>query len=151
MHDKIIFLDIDGVLVNRRSLKERSGIKSVADENCVFSLNEIIKLTSAKIVISSAWRFCGLEEMKLILKYWGVIADVVDITPCLYDKLGNDNRALEIQKWLDDNPTKAFVIIDDIQDMSHLNKYLVRTKFEEGLRGLHINPAVDILNRSGGE
>lgn len=149
----IIFLDIDGVLVNRRSLKERSGMKAVGDPVCVGNLNRLIALADARLVISSSWRFCGLEEMKLILSYWGVNGTVIGLTPDLSYKSPESNiwicplRGEEIQKWLDENTGvwNDFVILDDDADMSHLEGKLVRTDFEIGLTDNDVKAALKIL------
>ena len=53
---KIIFLDFDGVLINRESLKQASGLQSKAHPSCVAALNSIIEVTEASIVVTSTWR-----------------------------------------------------------------------------------------------
>jgi len=60
--DKIIFLDIDGVL-NVCSM-ERDEYGSLFHKHFEDNLRWIIDQTDAKIVISSTWRFSGLEIMK---------------------------------------------------------------------------------------
>lgn len=56
---KVIFLDIDGVLINRESfmapLKMR-GVRVAAHPACMAQLNRIIADTGAGIVVSSTWR-----------------------------------------------------------------------------------------------
>ena len=57
---KVIFLDIDGVMNCRRSVKadianDRRPYSSF-DPDCVNALNQIIKETDAVIVVSSVWR-----------------------------------------------------------------------------------------------
>lgn len=143
---KVIFLDIDGVLVNRKSLKERSGLRSVANTDCVAALNTITDITGAKLVISSAWRFCGLEEMKVVLKFWGVTAEVIGLTEDL--AVGNiyaDTRGLEIAEWLRHNSCSTFVILDDCPNVGPLNGNLVKTEFEIGLTDEHTRRAIALL------
>jgi hypothetical protein len=78
---KVIFLDIDGVLVNRRSLRRRSGQQSTGDGPRVNALNRIIETTHAELVLSSTWRLdYGREEMDEILARWGVRATLVGAT-----------------------------------------------------------------------
>lgn len=55
MKDKIIFLDIDGVL-NGHEFNAEAQSGNIRNE-CVQHLNRIIRLTGAKIVLSSAWRY----------------------------------------------------------------------------------------------
>lgn len=54
MNDRLIFLDIDGVLNNHVALK--NGINSLDRQN-VEQLNILIRATGAHLVISSAWRY----------------------------------------------------------------------------------------------
>ncbi|HZC25018.1 MAG TPA: HAD domain-containing protein, partial [Candidatus Binatia bacterium] len=73
---KLIFLDVDGTLVTKRTLAERLALglagQAVADPACVDALNQLIAETGARIVLSSSWRFCGKLEMEAVLKLWGV-------------------------------------------------------------------------------
>ena len=135
---KVIFLDIDGVLVSRRSiLKFRDG--RVFGPWHIAQLNRVIEKTGAKIVVSSVWRYDGLEKIREKLKIGGVQAEVVDITPRFnFDRA----RGLEIQAWLDawkkawhkpEDKVEQFIIIDDDSDMHHLMPYLVHTSFIYGL------------------
>lgn len=149
---KVIFLDIDGVLVNRRSLKERSRRRAVADPGCVAALNAILERTGAAIVLSSAWRFSGLEEMRLILNHWGVSPHLIGVTPDRTRReasglYAGDPREAEIQQWLDEQKglIEAFVILDDDGDMGHLAAHLVRTEFEIGLTPAQAEYAIAIL------
>lgn len=137
----ILFLDIDGVLVNARSLRERSGRHSVADSNCVAQLNRVTNVTGAALVLSSSWRFCGLEEIRLILQHWGVTGELISMTPDLTRKSGELGlyagvpRGREIQEWLNDHAHDGctFAIVDDDADMEHLTPRLVRCEFAAGL------------------
>lgn len=147
---KVIFLDVDGVLVNRRSLMDRSGRDSVADSKCVYALNHITDTTGAKIVVSSSWRFCGEQEMRLVLAHWKVRAEMISITPDLTRKENNlyvaTPRGYEIQKWIDEHPeVTAFAILDDECDMAHLESKLVKTVFEAGLTEQDALKAIQML------
>jgi len=125
-YDKIIFLDIDGVLNSENWYKKRyvmpefkeyldnkkhmSDIQHDAwefDPDAVARLNKIIKETGAKIVVSSVWR--NMPNIKDILKDVGIIGEVVGITPTIWDlKHGKSNieikshvpRGIEIQEWI---------------------------------------------------
>ena len=63
---KVIFLDIDGVLINKASLLNVES-SYVPDEKCVQQLNELINRTDAKIVVSSCWRIGRSRLMKAYL------------------------------------------------------------------------------------
>ena len=77
--EKIIFLDIDGVLNVYCEGRDRFG--------CTFhkhfedNLKWIIEETKAKIVISSTWRFSGLSVMQEMWEHRGLTGEVIDITP----------------------------------------------------------------------
>jgi hypothetical protein len=148
---KIIFLDIDGVLVITSDFKDRVGKCMVADENCIKQLNAITDATKAKIVISSSWKYCGQQEISLIMKYWGVTGKVIGVTPELSPhwedgkEFHQVDRGLEIQKFLDDKVgVKSFVIIDDF-GIDHLKQFLVKTQFQSGLTEELANKAIEIL------
>lgn len=153
---KAIFLDIDGVLVNRRSLKERSGMRAVADRGCVDALNRVIVSggpgSFVPIVLSSSWRFCGLEEMRLILRHWGVWGELIGCTPDLTRVPSESGglyvgvpRSLEIQAWMGVNGRpEEFVILDDDRD-ADVDGRLVATEFESGLTHADANRAIRIL------
>lgn len=150
----IVFLDIDGVLVNRRSLIERSGLRAIGDGDCVDALNHVTDTTGAEIILSSSWRFCGLNEMRLILRHWGVKAPLIGMTPDLTRSPTKHGelyvgvpRGREIQAWLDEAEVKPerFVIIDDDCDMEHLRGSLIKTEFEVGLTMMDALLAIEML------
>lgn len=144
----IIFLDIDGVLVNRASLRQASGLRASADPKCVSALNKIIAETDAKIVVSSTWRRSGVNFVIQKLRSWGVSGDIVGLTPVL--NVVNVERGNEIQTWIDENTQlgkiiTSFVILDDDDDMLHLTNRLVQTVFEDGLTESDADRAIGIL------
>lgn len=109
---KIIFLDIDGVLVTTNhgfdGIKEyHSNLETHAmfDKNAVHNLNRLIEATEARIVLSSSWRTTTTtEELESILKRGGVEnARVTGATPHV-NVNGRSHRGAEISAWLDKNP-----------------------------------------------
>lgn len=163
---KIIFLDIDGVLVigdDPKCLKsfveiENHYLNPFAKE-CVESLNKLIEATGAKIVISSTWRKSNnIDILKKHFEGQGVVGEIIGTTPVLKIEGGfSVNRGLEIQCWIDKHDhenIESFVIIDDDSDMSHLMDKLVRTCLwdynkdgtKTGLREKHVLKAISILN-----
>jgi len=140
MFDKIIFLDIDGVLVTRRSIMEKKHHEAF-DPICISNLNKIILNTECKIVISSTWRFLyTIDDLKIIFKNVGIINTIIGTT----GKDGNI-RGDEIQLWLLQNPTNRFCIIDDDSDMGNLMDKLVLTTFDKGIEGFHVQQAIHFL------
>jgi hypothetical protein len=121
--DKIIFLDIDGVLNVIGQGRDEFG--QCFHKHFEDNLRWIIEQTGAKIVISSTWRMSGLSEMQRMWKYRNLAGEVIDITPTevdvvergtceFYDQV---DRGFEIQQWIDDNNVKCYCIIDDDNDM----------------------------------
>jgi hypothetical protein len=150
---KVVFLDIDGVLVNRRALKIAHDlqVREVADPVCVKHLNEILAKTGAKIVISSCWRIGRtVPELQALMDKWHVKGEVIDRTECDWDV----TRGKEIQWWLNGAwPPRAtgpevesFVILDDDKDMGDLLPRLVQTRFEPGLTAADAKWAIQLLN-----
>lgn len=139
---KVLFLDIDGVLIN-----ERYASRNTADPKCVRELNRITDVTGAKIVVSSSWRHYGLPKIALILRQWGVTGDIIGITPTMKDR----ERRWEIMTWLDrsdyDWSNSMFVVIDDERDAIPAGDFGVRTTFERGLGRQGADRAIAILER----
>ena len=130
----VIFLDIEGVLVNLGA----QGTGGEADPACVARLNRLTESSGAALVVSSTWRSQGLDEITGLLRGWGVTAPVAGITDDLsYLDLTSPigiQRGDEIGQWLDAHPeVEAFVILDDDDDMAGLRPYLVQTEDGVGL------------------
>lgn len=143
VNEKIIFLDIDGVLnvevyltifwdICKRinlSRPEAASLRMDAmrdDYGNLFCplasrrLAWIIELTGAKIVISSTWRMNGLSEMQAMWKHRGLAGEVIDITPIHMAKRTNDmpflerlERGNEIKEWLSEHPEVKSYVIFD--------------------------------------
>jgi len=162
--NKIIFLDIDGVLNSQNTFRDNHEygkffIKnmngSVDDEiihimldidlDKVFILRDICNLTGAKVVVSSSWRrlmvYSLLEE-----KLTSLGIPIVGTTPYI-----NGNRGDEIREYLEDNKVADFVILDDdiFKDFNELENYLVKTSFyEDGLNDEISKEVVRILRKN---
>lgn len=148
--NRIIFLDIDGVLNNPKSLMD--GNKP--DIDCIKALNWLVAETGAKIVVSSTWR--GRPDLLDVFKSWGCNFEVIGITPSLESKTVNGvfigkERGNEIAKWLEKNRGKweFFVILDDDDDMGHLKPNLVQTNYKYGLTWADARKAKSLLMGDG--
>lgn len=121
----VIFLDVDGVLITRRSRNMRTPTP-----RCVARLNELCSATGAVLVVSSVWRLGRpLKALRALLRGWGVKARVVGVTPRM-----DAERGHEIAAYLREHPeVERFVILDDDADMAHLMPQLVQTGFDYGL------------------
>ncbi|MFA5024197.1 MAG: HAD domain-containing protein [Patescibacteria group bacterium] len=145
---KVVFLDIDGVLVSFASMHLPNEILPLSmqpvdafDEKCVGRLKNILDKTGAKIVLTSSWRkLFDIAEMIEHFKNHGIVG-IIDCTASL-----NDHRGKEIQLWLDENKVDKFVILDDDDDMLHLSSDLVKTNWKLGLEDNDMELAIEMLN-----
>ncbi len=156
---KLIVLDIDGVLNSTKFMQycHDNGVDpdDQIDPKAVALINELVKKTGAKIVISSCWRLPfvdsnnldGLKE--ILVTRNGISDDIIGMTPDGFVTNCRKIRGDEIQTWLDDCglDIDSFVIIDDDSDMGHLWKFLVKTSVQTGLQRQHIIDAEIILNK----
>ena len=118
---KVIFLDIDGVLVTRNSIKYQhlnypNEPDTLFSQKAVKNLNKLIRLTNAKIVISSTWRlFHSLADLKKIFKKQGIKGDIISTTSVERATVEEDiPRGKKITDWLEQHPeVEQYVIIDD--------------------------------------
>lgn len=151
---KVIFLDIDGVL-NTESYRESPKVNYFEEpisEVHMHLLEYLVKLTGAKIVLSSTWREywdCGEIQSdpfgdyinKLFGKYG---LEIFDKTPEFR------NRDDEITEWLKNHQgyIENYVVIDDFDfDWSEDNrKHLVKTTDEAGLDEESVEKVIRILN-----
>lgn len=168
--NKIIFLDIDGVLnpthyMNALYKMWKASFEDVKshDEygqlffyhNCN-ALDTIIGNTGAKIVMSSSWRMEGMTKMQKMWKDRRLAGEIIDVTPTanvlvdagkekFYDSVC---RGAEIQYWIDANNFKGkYCIIDDDDDMlEEQQNNFVKTNSSCGLTYKDAEKAILILN-----
>ena len=135
MKNRIIFLDVDGVLNNGTWAMEMydQGVRVYHDdllhEPSLAQLRRIIDETGAVIVVSSSWRqvptaYVHLREW---LEKYGM--EIFDKTPYVGGMRGDD-----ITAWFNRNPgIYEYVILDDEDDMNGHMEHLVQTDFDDGL------------------
>lgn len=158
--EKILFLDIDGVLNSVAYDRIRTREQGNIDETRLPLIRELIEKTNARIVLTSSWR-----------KHWSseaVLCDMIgqDINQVfathglqIYDKtpaLKSNDRAAEIRLWLSEHEeVKAFAIFDDIAFGwgEDLREHLVTTnpRIGRGLEQSHVDRAAEILTCRKGE
>ena len=141
---RIIFLDIDGVLVSYKSARQFGHYRTFLPSS-VNALNHILESTGAQIVISSAWGIQhGFDELKAIFNQQGIDSSkIIDTTPRTMSRLRGD----EIGSWLRtfEDTIESFVIIDDDSDMADYSNRLIKTTFEDGLTMAHADVAIKML------
>ena len=141
----IIFLDIDGVLNHNEFYKNRpprntekenpllNRLQRELDPSSVAILNNLVKETGAKIVISSTWRL--IDNWKyfipesLKLNGFEYPDSIIDQTPCIRHEFSL--RGNEILMWIKNNQGfigapyyeySKYVIFDDDSDMLYWQK-----------------------------
>lgn len=109
---KVIFLDIDGVLISHRSVLATKD--TTVDPISVQLLNRVLTDFDAKIVLTSTHRKEFLHtpdplgDMQKYLISLGVLGErCVD-----YTRPAN-NRGQEIATWLNNNKVELFIVLDD--------------------------------------
>jgi len=169
---KILFLDIDGVL-NHSKTKDRIGGFIGLNPGMIKRFNRIVEAhPDLKIVVSSTWRhsfshgvysdFAGLVKL---LKERGLQGDIIDHTPV---KMSYLTRGAEIRLWLKSHPEVTnYVILDDDKSgmkpatgsvwVEHLGNYAsqaaevdlrprwIQTSWENGLKDGHVKRAIKLL------
>lgn len=135
--EKIIFLDIDGVLTNGRYIKsilkdyhnEENPVKRhimELDPTNIYNVNKIIVATNAKVVITSTIRdkayFPGV--LKFLLEH--------NIPIIATTKVLNYQKGKEIKRFLKENPVNNYIILDDDYFAGFELPNFVQTDFNEG-------------------
>ena len=143
-NQKVIFLDIDGVLATKNSIKTEKHLwyskrAYPFDKKCVTALNQVLEKTNPTIVLTSDWRRAyDLEEIDKIFKFNKVI-----ISPTDYTK-NRHNRDKEIVEYVKKNKLSKFVIIDDMLITCYRERF-VRTQAEKGLELNQVKRIVKLL------
>lgn len=136
MNNKVLFLDIDGVLNSKIYYKyiykpEDGG--SRFDPYCVILVKRLIEEFSLKIVISSTWRNGVVNKLMRELNEHHLIdflhADWY--TPIVRSA----SRGEEIKLWLDNHPeVKDYIILDDNENLlDHQISRFVKTSTYLGM------------------
>ncbi len=146
-----LFLDFDGVLNSETYFEtfENSDAGPKRDENldpvAIERLNRIVEATGCNIVISSTWRhWASRNNLRSLLVSRGFRHEfsVVGMTPWL-----GGPRNFEIQRWMAGNNVRVeqICILDDWEDMGHLEHRLVKTSWETGLLDEHVERVIAML------
>ncbi len=180
---KVIFLDIDGVLNCEQTTLDRVNkvknnlplgefyqkltangdpISADIDEENVKILGKIVKLTGAKIVLTSSHRINWLDRKNILQPFAKALQylfdkyniEVIGVTPSL-NQLDFDQRGNEIMAYLKEHDNiETFCIIDDENlGLQALKNHFIKTAFylkdsnEGGLQNKHIAMALRILNK----
>jgi len=165
--NKVIFLDIDGVLntkwwytqMERTISKDKYGY--AFDPKAVANLKRIVAETGADIVISSSWKCMGLSQMEDMWEDRNLPGKIIGITPnSMSDEMllnvDIDSiklfhiRGEEIKEWLTKHGKQVsnYAIIDDMDNMlSEQQSRFVHTNPEVGITEEDAQKTIEILNR----
>jgi len=145
---KVIFLDLDGVMINGSYQNLSSEYDGYAfNPSSVDHLKQIIDQTGAYIVVTSTYRKAGFSFLKKMFESNGITQGLIGQTPIL----AYHSRGREIQQYIDESrldpalTVEKFVIIDDHDDMGELMPYLVQTTWHSGLDEEAKNKAIQML------
>jgi hypothetical protein len=122
---KVLFLDIDGVVNNKRTKKSFGGFMAI-DPAMAALVQRIVQNTGCEIVLSSSWRLFqnGRDEIER------KICRFADITPILHAP-----RGYEIKVWLTRYPEiEHYAILDDAGSiLPEQRANFFQTTWESGL------------------
>lgn len=136
--DKVIFLDVDGVLHSAYT----DG--ATFDAERMMLLKELVEKTRAKLVLSSSWREFPsmLKQVVKHLKEYGL--ELYSTTP-----VGCSDRPLEIFDWLNQHaPESNYVVLDDWDMSDYFKEKMICTSGPgySGMRRDDIEKAIRVLN-----
>lgn len=163
---RIIFLDIDGALNTHDYCPEAQSGSLHRDK--VNRLNHALRVTDAKIVVSSAWRYLvhrgnmKLAGLEWLLRSHGVIANrLIGITRKdtmqTWEPLHHDNtkpalpipneRGQQITDWLAVNHRNpSYVVVDDLDlGITAAGHPFVETQHDIGLTDANTDEIIKIL------
>ena len=162
--DRVIFLDIDGVLNSKfwdNSHSHEISEGKLVDLDKVKLFADLVKRTDSKVILHSGWRMWFDEDMKPLrheaeflvtaLKNEGV--HILGVTPDLTTeemrrtKKFSLVKAQEILTWLKDNSSfTKWIVIDDLDlHNDEIRSHQIQTDAEFGLLEEDVENAVKML------
>ena len=131
MKEKIIFLDVDGVLNCEKTFQRHNDAVIGLDPMMCILLNRILEATDALVVLSSSWRGHkeGEEELE---KFFPHMKFIFDRTV----HLSSGIRGEEIREWLNKKVVpvgKYAILYDDSDVLPEQLPNFFKTEWKEGL------------------
>ena len=133
---KYIFLDVDGVLSTAAS-----GWR--IDIELLRKLFDIIRLTDARVIISSSWK--EKDFIRTLRVFPPIIRSYIDgQTPDLPGR----KRGHEIAAFLESHPCDRYIILDDERENLLEGQYghLVETSYITGITDDDVRKGIALLN-----
>jgi hypothetical protein len=153
---KVLFLDIDGVL-NDSHFNPAAESSSLLG-SAVTRLNQILRATGAKLVLSSSWRYLILDRAMTLQGFEYLLRTHGIDKGTLIGHTGPDDaddsqpgRAVQIRRWLQDNHNvTAWAALDDhVLDLGDESWRHVLTDGQVGLTDADAAAVIEILSKSG--
>jgi len=161
-HEKIVFLDIDGVMQAYNSDGRFKNLKTIPElqkeltskygvdytkydkydvgavyydwhPKAVSFIRKILQETGAMVVISSDWRDEGLDRMIDFFRLHDMGEYVVDLTP----RIGYEERKLLKDKYQDGVSYRTMEILEYVEKHPHIQRYVAIDDMDlsKGLEG----------------
>jgi hypothetical protein len=156
---KVIFLDVDGVLMHSGTIERGKLSREPRDSSfyhavlidpvCVGRLMRIVRETDAKLVLASAWRKYDHQSTGLHRAFvtWGLSGREVRELFTGSTPVAGDDRAAEISAWLKARlDVTSYVVIDDSIVQGHPQANPRPDHFDGGLQDATVEDAIRILN-----
>ncbi len=156
MKERILFLDVDGVLNTNWSLTGERFEPRILPSSATI-LQALLARSGAKIVVSSSWRrvvndgTMKLGGFTLMLRTHGVsAANVVGVLANRNPTVDHiEDRRHQMTLWLESMPNASFVALDDLPIPV---PFLVRTDPSFGIGWPHVEEALKVFrSQEGGE
>lgn len=144
---RVLFLDIDGVLISTRTCVAHGGFPCELTHTEAFDwvaiklLQRLCDSSGIQVVLSSAWRLT--HDFKDVAKAFDL--PIIDRTPSLAGP-----RGAEIQHWLDNHvEVTNYAILDDDPDMLDSQApHFVKTSGHEGMTWADFSRLCQIFGES---
>lgn len=148
---KVLFLDIDGVLTHRGTLKQPEAEtfleRKIAqlDKRAIERLNTIVDSTGCAVVVSSVWRkVMEKNTIQYALNRAGFRHMILDVTGP-----DADSRGEEITQWCDNwkYPITQICVLDDSDAISPYEDVHVQPSLQDGMQPEHMKRVITILGQ----
>lgn len=137
---RILFLDIDGVVLHGEALRSGRGNRYLPPEK-ISHIADVCSRAGAVIVVSSTWRRSDetLDQLRAV---------GLPVHSDWRTDFGPTYRGDQIGRWLKAHPeTEVYAIVDDDDDMlPEQMRHFVQTPFVTGIAQKHVDRLVSILN-----
>ncbi len=155
---KVIFLDVDGVMISEESFlltMALGGRMVFFSRKAMKALKKLVRRTGAVVVLTSSWRPMpghaptrSYEQFCTALQRNGT--PLFDRTPWLEDR--EHDRSDEIAAWLEEHQPEAWVIIDDndrFRNHPEFRERWVPIDAAHGLTSAEADRAAEVLEGQG--